>query len=79
MYNSSGRSVQFGAVRVFNSRGQCVQFDAAYARIEDQIEIIEKFDQNPSGILIYKGKIYERPHIENMKSIVKKHFRNKSE
>ena len=31
MYNSSGRSVQFGAVRVFNSRGQCVQFDAAYA------------------------------------------------
>ena len=33
MYNSSGRSVQFGAVRVFNSRGQCVQFDAAYAAL----------------------------------------------
>jgi hypothetical protein len=31
VYNSSGRSVQFGAVRMFNSRGQSVQFDAAYA------------------------------------------------
>lgn len=40
-------------------------------RIEDQIEIIEKFDQNLSGVLMHKGKIYERPHIEKMKSILK--------
>jgi len=48
-------------------------------RIEDQIEIIELFNNSFSGILMHKGRIYERPHIEKMKSIVKKHFRNKSE
>lgn len=47
-------------------------------RIEDRIEIIELFNNSSSGILMHKGRIYERPHIEKMKSIVKKHFNNNS-
>jgi len=40
-------------------------------KIEDQIEIIDQFDRSSSGVMIYKGKIYERPHIEKMKIILK--------
>ena len=52
MYNSSGRSVQFGAVRVFNSRGQCVQFDAAYARAN--LKTKGKIIINALGEVLYK-------------------------
>ena len=75
---SSKRFGFYGKVAIHPDQVDVIE-EVFEERIEDQIEIIEKFDQNPSGILIYKGKIYERPHIENMKSIVKKHFRNKSE
>ena len=46
MYNSSGRSVQFGAVRVFNSRGQCVQFDAAYAGNRASVQGHEEYSEH---------------------------------
>lgn len=75
---SSKRFGFYGKVAIHPDQVDVIE-EVFEERIEDQIEIIEKFDQNPSGILIYKGKIYERPHIEKMKSIVKKHFRNKSE
>lgn len=60
MYNSSGRSVQFGAVRVFNSRGQSVQFDAAYAFWL----ILRKNDRVIVGSADFKGIPDERGAVE---------------